>query len=73
MSLKTLLIFVNLSVPCLRRAISVEEEYEAAGGEVLLDNDDNDGWLATHGMPKGNAVLHNLLAGSIQYHSIKLR
>jgi len=31
----------------------VEEEYEAAGGEVLLDNEDNDGWLATHGRPKG--------------------
>lgn len=30
----------------------MEEEYEAAGGEVLLDNDDNDGWLATHGRPK---------------------
>ena len=43
----------SFSVPCLRRAASVEEEYEAAGGEVLLDNDDNDGWLATHGKPKG--------------------
>lgn len=41
------------SVPCLRRAASIEEEYEAAGGEVLLDNEDNDGWLATHGKPKG--------------------
>ncbi|KAG6791899.1 hypothetical protein POTOM_001033 [Populus tomentosa] len=40
------------NVPCLRRAASVEEEYEAAGGEVLLDNEDNDGWLATHGKPK---------------------
>ncbi|KAL0317665.1 UNVERIFIED_CONTAM: Autophagy-related protein 3 [Sesamum angustifolium] len=37
----------------LRRASSIEEEYEAAGGEVLLDNEDNDGWLATHGKPKG--------------------
>lgn len=45
---------INLfSVPCLRRAASVEEEYEAAGGEVLLDGEDNDGWLATHGKPKG--------------------
>ncbi|KAL8473480.1 hypothetical protein ACS0TY_019231 [Phlomoides rotata] len=35
-------------VPCLRRAASIKEEYEAAGGEVLLDNEDNDGWLATH-------------------------
>ncbi|THG09810.1 hypothetical protein TEA_010586 [Camellia sinensis var. sinensis] len=41
-------------VPCLRRAASVEEEYEAAGGEVLLDNEDNDGWLATHGKPIEN-------------------
>eukprot|EP00262_Sarcandra_glabra_P008392 TRINITY_DN21918_c0_g1_i1.p1 TRINITY_DN21918_c0_g1~~TRINITY_DN21918_c0_g1_i1.p1 ORF type:complete len:316 (+),score=66.18 TRINITY_DN21918_c0_g1_i1:170-1117(+) len=43
---------ITRNVPCLRRAISVEEEYEAAGGEVLLDNEDNDGWLATHGKPK---------------------
>lgn len=43
---------ITRNVPCLRRAVSVEEEYEAAGGEVLLDNDDNDGWLATHGKPK---------------------
>ncbi|KAG1354419.1 autophagy-related protein 3 [Cocos nucifera] len=43
---------ITRNVPCLRRAISVEEEYEAAGGEVLLDNDDNDGWLATHGKPR---------------------
>lgn len=44
---------ITRNVPCLRRAISVEEEYEAAGGEVLLDNDDDDdGWLATHGRPK---------------------
>ncbi|KAG9452993.1 hypothetical protein H6P81_005897 [Aristolochia fimbriata] len=42
---------ITRNVPCLRRAISVEEEYEAAGGEVLLDNEDNDGWLATHGKP----------------------
>lgn len=41
------------TVPCLRRAASIEEEYEAAGGEVLLDNEENDGWLATHGRPKG--------------------
>lgn len=41
------------TVPCLRRAASIEEEYEAAGGEVLLDDEENDGWLATHGKPKG--------------------
>lgn len=34
----------------------MEEEYEAAGGEVLLDNEDDDGWLATHGKPKGFSV-----------------
>lgn len=45
--------WTSLLVPCLRRAASVEEDYEAAGGEVLLDNEDNDGWLATHGKPKG--------------------
>ncbi|KAH0858390.1 hypothetical protein HID58_086651 [Brassica napus] len=27
-------------------------EYEAAGGEVLVDDEDDDGWLATHGKPK---------------------
>lgn len=43
---------ITRNVPCLKRAISVEEEYEAAGGEVLLDNEDEDGWLATHGIPK---------------------
>lgn len=39
-------------MPCFKRAISLEEEYEAAGGELLLENED-DGWLATHGKPKG--------------------
>ncbi|PIA50309.1 hypothetical protein AQUCO_01300804v1 [Aquilegia coerulea] len=43
---------ITRNVPCLRRAASVEEDYEAAGGEVLIDNEDNDGWLATHGKPK---------------------
>ncbi|XP_006837301.2 autophagy-related protein 3 isoform X1 [Amborella trichopoda] len=43
---------ITRNVPCLRRASAIEEEYEAAGGEVLLDNDDDDGWLATHGKPK---------------------
>lgn len=44
---------ITRNVPCFRRAISVEEEYEAAGGEILLDDDDDgDGWLATHGKPK---------------------
>ncbi|MBA0704466.1 hypothetical protein Golax_016720 [Gossypium laxum] len=43
---------ITRNVPCLKRAASVEQEYEAAGGEILLDNEDNDGWLATHGRPK---------------------
>ncbi|XP_058745770.1 autophagy-related protein 3-like [Vicia villosa] len=43
---------ITRKVPCLRRVASIEEEYEAAGGEVLLDDEDNDGWLATHGKPK---------------------
>nr|AFK36423.1 unknown [Medicago truncatula] len=43
---------ITRNVPCLRRAASIEEEYEAAGGEVLLDDEENDGWLATHGKPK---------------------
>lgn len=33
------------------------EEYEAAGGEVLVDDEDNDGWLATHGKPKGERLV----------------
>lgn len=41
------------TVPCLRRASSIEEDYNAAGGEVLLDNDDDEGWLATHGIDRG--------------------
>jgi len=44
-------------VPCLRRAISVEEEYDAAGAEVVLDDDeDGEGWLATHGV-QGNILI----------------
>ncbi|KAK2653470.1 hypothetical protein Ddye_013326 [Dipteronia dyeriana] len=43
---------ITRNVPCLRRAASIEEEYESAGGEILVDNEDNDGWLATHGKPK---------------------
>ncbi|CAL4923816.1 unnamed protein product [Urochloa decumbens] len=42
---------VTRNVPCLRRVISVEEEYDAAGAEVVLDGDDDgEGWLATHGV-----------------------
>jgi hypothetical protein len=50
-------LLTSCSVPCLRRAASIEEEYEAAGGEILLDNEENDGWLATHGKPKGTIPL----------------
>jgi len=42
---------ITRNVPCFRRAIALEEEYEATGGEVLLEDD---GWLATHGAPKDN-------------------
>ncbi|KAF6995436.1 hypothetical protein CFC21_011939 [Triticum aestivum] len=42
---------VTRNVPCLRRAVAVEEEYDAAGAEVVLDDDeDGEGWLATHGL-----------------------
>nr|XP_043615278.1 autophagy-related protein 3 [Erigeron canadensis] len=43
---------ITRNVPCLRRVASIQEEYEAAGGEILLDDENNDGWLATHGQPK---------------------
>ncbi|MFS7949454.1 hypothetical protein Hanom_Chr06g00571751 [Helianthus anomalus] len=43
---------ITRNVPCMRRVASIQEEYEAAGGEILLDDEDNDGWLATHGKPK---------------------
>jgi ubiquitin-like-conjugating enzyme ATG3 len=44
-------ILVLLAVPCLRRAVSLEEEYDAAGAEVVLgDDEDGEGWLATHGV-----------------------
>jgi ubiquitin-like-conjugating enzyme ATG3 len=44
-------ILVLLAVPCVRRAVSLEEEYDAAGAEVVLgDDEDGEGWLATHGV-----------------------
>ncbi|KAG0553930.1 hypothetical protein KC19_12G050300 [Ceratodon purpureus] len=43
---------ITRNVPCLRRACSIEEDYKAAGGEVLLDNDGDEGWLATHGFDR---------------------
>ena len=48
----------------------MEEEYEAAGGEVLLDNDDNDGWLATHGRPKGSTTSRATLQECVVCHII---
>lgn len=42
---------ITRNVPCRRRASSIEEDCEAAGGEILLDSDDDGGWLATHGKP----------------------
>ena len=52
----------------------MEEEYEAAGGEVLVDNDENDGWLATHGKPKGIAILdERFLLVQIQTPQIEMK
>ncbi|KAL6992473.1 E2-like enzyme, partial [Sarracenia purpurea var. burkii] len=39
-------------VPCLHGAASVGDEYEAARGEVVVGNEDNDGCLTTNGKPK---------------------
>eukprot|EP00250_Pteridium_aquilinum_P015251 c22475_g1_i2 orf=298-1212(+) len=50
---------ITRNVPCLRRASSIEEDYEAAGGEVLLENDDDNGWLATHGKPSDKKAEDN--------------
>lgn len=57
---------ITRNVPCLRRAASVEEEYEAAGGEVLIESEDNDGWLATHGKPKENKTDEDVNVPSIE-------
>ncbi|KQJ97797.1 autophagy-related protein 3 [Brachypodium distachyon] len=47
---------VTRNVPCLRRAVSLEEEYDAEGAEVVLDDDeDGEGWLATHGVQASKA------------------
>lgn len=45
---------ITRNVPCLRRASAVEEDYEATGGEYMLDDEEDEGWLATHGAPKDN-------------------
>ncbi|XP_074291058.1 autophagy-related protein 3 [Silene latifolia] len=47
---------ITRNVPCFKRAASLEQECEDAGGEVLLENDDDDGWLATHGKPKETKI-----------------
>jgi hypothetical protein len=39
-------------VPCLRRVSSIEEEYDKDEVDVLLDNDDDGGFLAVPG-PRG--------------------
>ncbi|RAL52245.1 hypothetical protein DM860_016094 [Cuscuta australis] len=57
---------ITRNVPCLRRAASMEEEYEAAGGEVLIESEDNDGWLATHGKPKENKTDEDVNVPSIE-------
>ncbi|KAG6485570.1 hypothetical protein ZIOFF_054130 [Zingiber officinale] len=66
---------ITRNVPCLRRASSVEEEYDAAGGEFLLggddDDDDNDGWLATHGMPKGTKSVDDEVLPSMESLDIR--
>uniref|UniRef100_A0A0C9RRL6 Autophagy-related protein 3 n=1 Tax=Wollemia nobilis TaxID=56998 RepID=A0A0C9RRL6_9CONI len=43
---------ITRNVPCLRRASAVEEDYVATGGEYMIDDEEDDGWLATHGAPK---------------------
>ncbi|KAH7352991.1 hypothetical protein KP509_19G073900 [Ceratopteris richardii] len=50
---------ITRNVPCLRRASSIEADYEAAGGEVLLENEDDNGWLATHGKPSDQKMDEN--------------
>lgn len=50
----------------------MEEEYEAAGGEVLLESEDNDGWLATHGKPKGMFLTEFCLCLCITYLTLCL-
>ena len=40
------------TVPCLRRVSSIEEEYDKDEVDVLLDNDDDGGFLAVPG-PRG--------------------
>lgn len=60
--------FWSSAVPCLRRASSIEEDYEAAGGEVLLENDDDNGWLATHGKPSRSHCHAHSLGWSSNYY-----
>ena len=45
-----------VTVPCLRRASSMEEEYDIIGEEILFDTNDEDiiGWIVTHRKPRGN-------------------
>lgn len=49
---------VGFFLRILIREASVAEDYEVGGGEVLVDDKDNDGWVATHGRPKGLILYH---------------
>ncbi|RYR27108.1 hypothetical protein Ahy_B02g061441 [Arachis hypogaea] len=66
---------ITRNVSCLRRAASVKEEYEADGGEVLLDDEENDKWLATHGKSKGMYVAGGIILGLcyIALHKLRVR
>jgi len=44
---------ITRNVPCLRRVSSIEEEYDKDEVDVLLDNDDDGGFLAVPG-PRGS-------------------
>ncbi|CAL9206576.1 unnamed protein product [Musa hybrid cultivar] len=45
---------ITRNVPCLRRASSMEEEYDIIGEEILFDTNDEDiiGWMVTHRKPR---------------------
>ncbi|CAL9076147.1 unnamed protein product [Musa textilis] len=45
---------ITRNVPCLRRASSMEEEYDIIGEETLFDTNDEDisGWIVTHRTPR---------------------
>ena len=49
------------------REAYVAEDYEAGGG--LVDEEDNDGWVATHGRPKG-LLLYQICKIILTYKSL---